>query len=56
MVHQIAEIADQVEKVKVYQSECDKDYAIMQLAQKFKCPILSSDSDFLLYAVSPVIK
>lgn len=56
LVHQIAETAASVEKVKVYQSECDKDYAIMKLACQYKCPIISSDSDFLLYAVSPVIR
>lgn len=56
LVHQIAEIAKTVEKVKVYQSECDKDYAIMKLATELKCPIISSDSDFLLFAVSPIIK
>lgn len=54
--HQIAEIAAQFKNVYVYQSECDKDYAIMTLAYLLKCPIISSDSDFLLFAVSPIIR
>ena len=56
LVHLIAEIATGFENIKIFQAECDKDYAIMTLANRFKCPIISNDSDFLLYAVAPVIR
>ena len=56
LVHLVAEIASGFDNVTILQSECDKDYAIMCLANKYKCPIISNDSDFLLYAVAPVIR
>jgi len=56
IVHQIMEIVEKEPRVKVYQAECDKDCAIVELAVQLGCPIMSNDSDFLLFAAQPVIK
>lgn len=50
IVHQIMEIVEHKPRVNVYQAECDKDCAIMNLAVELDCPIMSNDSDFLLFA------
>ena len=56
LVHQIMEIVEKEPRVKVYQSECDKDCAIVELAVQLGCPVMSNDSDFLLFAAQPVLK
>ena len=55
LVFIIAQIAEE-NGMKVVQSEGDKDIAIMMLAKEKNCPIMSADSDFLIFANKPVIK
>ena len=56
IAHLVGQIVETIPNCHVLQAEGDKDVAIANLARDMDCPIISSDSDFLLFATSYVIK
>jgi len=54
-VYLLAQIAASTDRVRVVQAEGDKDRAIMILAHELHCPVVSRDTDFLLFGNVSVI-
>jgi len=52
----IGQIIERFKNCHILQAEGDKDIAISLLAVEKQCPIISSDSDFLLFGTSCVIR
>ena len=54
-VYLLAQIAASTDRVRVIQAEGDKDRAIMMLAHELHCPVISRDTDFLLFGNVSVV-